>query len=102
MFSTTLTAVGLFFDLIGAVLLAPAVISRAYRVNKMYKSLRTEGVDITPFSVNTYLRDIETEADRLGSPEEELAKYVREFAPIALAVFFLITGYALQIIALFV
>lgn len=100
--STTLTALGLFFDLIGAVLLAPAIISRAYRVNRIYKNLRTEGVDQTPFSVNAYLRDIEKQADRLDSPEKELEKYVREFAPIALAILFLIIGYMLQIVALFV
>jgi hypothetical protein len=57
----------------------------------MYKRLRTEGVNPTPFSVNAYLRNIQGEADRLDDPEE-LTKYVREVAPIVLAVFSLTTA----------
>lgn len=92
-----LIVVGILFDLIGAVILAPGFVAKAKRAIDMYKLLRTEGYEPSAASVNMYLRDIDEEPRRLGTPEEELRRFSKEYVPIAIGLSFLIVGYIFQL-----
>jgi len=96
----TITAIGLFLDLVGAILLAPVIIPKAKRANDVYKWFRTEDAEYSSLQIHSYLHDFEAEPERLGTPEEEFKEFLREWFPPALGITLLVIGYLLQLIAI--